>query len=119
MDCKTRQVEAFVNQSGSLRDLKGAETPVTFSLYMDQEFIQGIPREQSAEGFCRVSDGSNVLEALFIAGSSVVLSCREFETTVYLTSPCTFEVTGTVVRKNGFTARSPWDFKNLPSYIQF
>lgn len=118
MDGKTRQVEAFVNQSGSFRDLKGAETPVTFSLYMDQEFIQGIPREQSAEGFCRVSDGSNVLEALFIAGSSVVLSCREFETTVYLTSPCTFEVTGTVVRKNGFTARSPWDFNNRPTYIQ-
>jgi len=83
-------VRAVVNQPGRIHAGKDRTICVTFSVY---------EKLQSVYGFCRVSDGSNVLHELFIAGAPVLLTSPELEATIRLTAIHSFEVIGPIREK--------------------
>ena len=79
--------ECHVGVRGVIFHGGGLETPVTFSLYPD-----------TADGFCRVSDESNVLQELYNSGNKVRLYGKELDVTIMLTSEYTFRVMSPTVR---------------------
>ena len=79
--------EHYIGARGIIFNRSGMETPVTFSLYPD-----------TADGFCRVSDGSNALSELYNSGNKVRLYGKNLDVTIVLTSDYTFRVTSPTVR---------------------
>ena len=91
--------QAIMDQPGRIRDGNRIDIQVIFSLYRHEEFFYGEAGAKTVSGLCRVSDGSNVLDDLFRAGTPVCLSSDEVEVTVHFTSPMTFDVIGPVFDK--------------------
>jgi hypothetical protein len=97
---QTKPIRAFIGLLGKISNGKGMNTRVTFSLYLSQNNIfKGEPGSNSSQGLCRVSDEEGVLTELFNAGTPVFLSSDELEATILLTSPGSFHVVGSIVRK--------------------
>jgi hypothetical protein len=75
----------IVNKSGRIQP--GSDDPicVTFSFYQTA---------QSADGLCRVSDGSKILRELFEGGKPVRLTSPELNAVIRFSSSYTFDVIG-------------------------
>jgi hypothetical protein len=99
MDREIKLIQSLQNRAGRISHGNGRGVQVTFSLYRYQEFVRGQPGAVSADGLCRVSDGSSALDELFNAGASAILSSKELETTIQLTSSYTFIVNGPIIEK--------------------
>ena len=99
MGTGSRPIQSFIGLCGRISDGIGKESRVTFSLYPYQKFVNGESGEVSANGLCRVSDGSSVLGEFFNAGNPLFLSSDELEAKVHLTSSDTFVVIGSIIPK--------------------
>jgi hypothetical protein len=99
VDSETKPVESFVGMKGMISNGKGTETDVTFSLYCSQVYKYGEPVDVVADGFCRVSNESDVLDELFNDGTAVFLSSDGLEADIKLTSPGAFTVIGQILKK--------------------
>jgi hypothetical protein len=100
MKSETKLIQWFVGLSGKILNRKGMATRVTFSLYLRRDYsFKGKPGSNASEGLCRVSEDKGELAELFNAGIPVFLSSDELEATILLTSPGSFQVVGSIVRK--------------------
>jgi hypothetical protein len=99
MDTESKPIQSFIGLRGTISDGKGRGSRATFSLYRCQEFVNGEPEGVSANGVCRVSDGSTILEEFFNAGNPLFLVTDELEATVHLTTSGTFVVIGSIIQK--------------------
>jgi hypothetical protein len=99
VDSETELVQSFIGLSGEISNRKGTDIHVTFSIYLSLHYINGEPDSTSAEGLCRASDDVGILAELFSVGTPVFLSSSEFEATILLTSPGSFQVVGSISRK--------------------
>ena len=75
---------SHIGVRGIISNGRGLETPVTFSLYPNSD--------ETADGFCRVSDESNVLYELFNSGKHMRLCGDKLDVMIVLTSEGTFRV---------------------------
>jgi hypothetical protein len=83
--------ECYIGVRGTISNGMGKETPVTFSIYPNLG--------KAADGFCRVSEESNVLHELFDSGNNLHLYGEELDATILLTSEGTFRVIEAIAKK--------------------
>ncbi|WP_263354184.1 hypothetical protein [Acidicapsa acidisoli] len=100
MKSETKLIQWFVGLSGKILNRQGMATHVTFSLYLSRDdSFKWKTGSNPSEGLCRVSEEKGELAELFNAGIPVFLSSDELEATILLTSPGSFQVVGSIVRK--------------------
>ena len=99
MNSGSKSVESFVGKKGRISNGRGTETDVTFSLYCSQAYDHGKPGDVLSDGFCRISNESDILNEFFKDGTTMFLSSAEVEAKIQLTSPCTFLVIGSILKK--------------------